>query len=269
MKQKVRCAILAFILAMLMLLVCGCAAFDPSNLRETETTEMTSQTSIPVTLNERQKEILTNQNLSTDYRELTSSQQKAIVAIEEMLQAVELKYGMAFSYAGYTAGNSIEKETLWAYPVNGDKETEIFTVVREIVNGTENYTDTFIHVAATHLLSTYVEESLSELALVNNARVYSEISETTLVSIPVENTEFDGCVEAALWIFIDGSTYTQEQLDNVIVGFETWMVEHQIYGSVQYILLKEGILPYLTEYNFSSYLSGDYYLTREYSNVNK
>ncbi len=47
-----------------------------------------------VLLNERQKEILVARGLPTEYDELTSSQKKVIVAIEEMLVHAENKYGM-------------------------------------------------------------------------------------------------------------------------------------------------------------------------------
>ena len=65
--------------------------------------DLPSNTESKVFLTQRQKDILTEQGLSTEYTELSASQQKAIVAIEEMLSYAEKKYKTSFSYAGYSA----------------------------------------------------------------------------------------------------------------------------------------------------------------------
>ncbi|WP_040214971.1 hypothetical protein [Clostridium polynesiense] len=85
---------------------------------------------VEIVLTERQKQILYDSGLSTDYDSLLQSQKSAIIAIEEMLQAVEKKYGMEFAYSGYTDATPLENETLWAYPKGGDPSTDSFSVQR-------------------------------------------------------------------------------------------------------------------------------------------
>ena len=102
---------------------------------------MNNHSETKISLTERQTEILSAMSLPTEYEALTWTQKKAIVAIEEMLQAVELKYGREFAYAGYTAKGILEPEQLWAYPVDGNRETETFVVTRKTVDGEVVYRD--------------------------------------------------------------------------------------------------------------------------------
>lgn len=54
-----------------------------------------------------------------------------------------------------------------------------------------------------------------------------------------------------------------------IVEFGDYLAEHQLYGMAQIILLKDGKIAYLTKYNFTDYLSEEYYTVRETLYVNK
>lgn len=81
-------------------------------------TQSTSE-SLPITtitLNDRQKQILEEMELPTDYDSLNHTQQHAIKRIEVMLSYLEDKYEMDFSYAGYVPAGAMEGEHLTAYP---------------------------------------------------------------------------------------------------------------------------------------------------------
>lgn len=114
------------ILCLLFLMLGGCG------------TEKNEEIDSKITLNERQKSILAEKELPTDYEELNITQKAAIVAIEEMLEAIETKYDMEFCYAGYIEASVLEPETLIAYPAGGTASIDSFSVIRSS-DGTVTY----------------------------------------------------------------------------------------------------------------------------------
>ena len=226
---------------------------------------MKNHSETKITLNERQKAILAEVGLPMEYEALTRTRKKAIVAIEEMLQAVEQKYGRAFTYAGYAAKWILEPERLWAYPVGGHRPTETFVVTRKTIDGEVVYQDTHLLVAAKEKFSQYVKMELTAMTGLAEIKVYAQLTKLTTQSIPENYEEFDGHTSAKLWIFFDGASCSAERLQEMIRDFEGWMQEHRIYGRCQYILLHENVLPSLTRYNYTNYLAKQDYLAREFS----
>ncbi len=96
------------LLLFLVLLLCACKENTSSDVKD------------GIVLNERQKSILEKKGLSTEYEDLTYSQQQAIVSIEELLQVLETKYGEEFSYDSYREKSILENEYLIAYPSGGE-----------------------------------------------------------------------------------------------------------------------------------------------------
>lgn len=266
--RKTRTAIVLLFVWGIMVLS-GCSWISVDLTEEKETSVMNNHSETKISLTERQTEILSAMSLPTEYEALTWTQKKAIVAIEEMLQAVELKYGREFAYAGYTAKGILEPEQLWAYPVDGNRETETFVVTRKTVDGEVVYRDTHLLIAAEDMFSQYVETELKTMTGLSDIKVYSSLTELTTDSVPDDYAAFDGHTAAELWIFIDGASCTSEQLQGIIRDFEAWMREHCIYGAVQYILLHENVLPFLTQYNYMDYLANHDYQAREFSYLNK
>ena len=74
--------------------VCGCGMKKNNN----ESKNITLKSKPELVLNERQKEILEEVGLPTDAEKLDSSQQEAIIAIDEMLTEIEKKYNTSFCY---------------------------------------------------------------------------------------------------------------------------------------------------------------------------
>ena len=233
-----------------MLGVCGCAG---------NSADVANHTEAEGVLNKRQESILSKQGLPTNFNELTASQQNAIVAIEDMLQYVENKYDTSFSYAGYSPEGYMEKEHMRAYPSDGDMQTDSFTISKTETG----YTDDYIHVAINTDFSSYICENVQPFALGAEVKVYSEITETLLREVPSDMWEFDGNVESSIWIFIDGATYEEKEFPIFKMFFNDMMEKHSLYGTAQIILLKEGKLQYLTEYNYTDYLSEEHYSNRE------
>lgn len=243
-------------LIILMIGVCGCTMNN---------SDLPSNTESEVSLNQRQKDILTEQGLSTEYTELSASQQKAIVAIESMLCYAEEKYNIPFSYAGYSTQSSLEKEHMRAFPTFGDKETESFTITKTDTG----YEDDYINVAANEIFVSYVSDGIKTLLPNTEIKVFADITKTSLTEVPTEDTQLKGKIESSLWIFIDGATLSEQDLSDFKANFSEYLIEHQLYGMAQLILLKDGKIAYPTKYNYTDYLSEEYYTVRETLYVNK
>lgn len=255
MKRKIGFGIIVSLI-ILMIGVCGCTMNN---------SDLPNNNESKGSLNQRQKDILTEQGLSTEYTELSASQQKAIVAIENMLCYAEKKYNTSFSYAGYSAQSSLEKEHMRAFPSSGDKETESFTITKT----DDGYEDDYINVAANEIFVSYVSEEIKTILPNTEIKVFAEITKTSLNEVPTEDTQLKGKIESSLWIFIDGATFGEENLNNFKTNFSEYLTEHQLYGMVQIILLKDGKIAYPTKYNYTDYLSEEYYAVRETLYVNE
>lgn len=255
MKRNIGFRILASLI-FLMIGVCGCTMNN---------SDLPSNTELEVSLSQRQKDILTEQGLSTEYTELSASQRKAIVSIENMLCYAEEKYNTSFSYASYSAQSALEKEHMRAFPTSGDKETESFTIIKTDTG----YEDDYLNVAANAMFISYVSDGIKNILPNTNIKVFAEITEASLDEVPTADTELRGKIESSLWIFIDGSTFEEQDLSNFKANFNEYLVGHQLYGMVQLILLKDGKIAYPTKYNYTDYLSKEYYTKRETLFVNK
>ena len=92
-------------------------------------------------LNERQREILVQMELPTEYDELSASQQLAIQRIESMLTYLEDKYEPSFEYAGYIPASLDDEEELIVYQKNPDGSNKRLISVK--VDKSGNYYDDF------------------------------------------------------------------------------------------------------------------------------
>ena len=244
------------ILIIFIMRVCGCTMNN---------SDLSNNTESEVSLSQRQKDILAEQGLSTEYNELSVSQQRAIVSIEEMLLYAEEKYDTSFSYAGYTAASALEKEHMRAFPTSGDMEADSFTITKT----DDGYEDDYINIAANTKFTIYIYEGVKSLAFNTEVKVFTEITETSLLEVPTDDADFDGKVESSMWIFVDGSTFAEQDLSSFKTQFTKFMKEHKLYGMAQIILLKEGNITYPTRYNYTDYFSEDYCVSRETLHINK
>lgn len=242
-------------LIIFMMGVCGCTKNN---------SDLPSNTESEVSLTQRQTDILTEQGLSTEYTELSASQQKAIVAIEEMLSYAEKKYNTSFSYAGYIAQSSLEKEHMRAFTTSGEKETDSFTITKTDAG----YEDDYVNVAANAIYVAYVCDGIKAILPNTEIKVFAEITKTSLVEVPTVDTDLQGKVESSLWVFIDSTTFGVQDLSKFKTDFNEYLIEHQLYGIAQLILLKDGKIAYLTKYNYTDYLSEEHYAARETLYVN-
>lgn len=220
-----------------------------------------------VILNKRQKEILEAEGLPTDYSKLNYNQKNAIVAIEEMLQYLENKYGESFNYHGYVEKGVLEKEQLYAYPSSSTYIKDGCSVTKEEIDGKVTYTDDYINVLLREPYNKYISDYVKSYFEDKSVRVYTEVTETSLTKIPNDLSEFDNNTVSDNMIFIDAGTVSEEKYKKFLSDYKAWITEHKLYSNNQIILFKEGYINKLTRYQYSDYLSSEYCILREDCNL--
>ncbi len=263
MRHAGKSIILLILIILLIIGVCGCT-MDLNN--STNTSDIAGKEASNVTLTERQQAILLDQGLPTVYDKLTERQKLSITDIEEMLQAVETKYGTDFVYVNYTAEKELESGILTAYPAAGNQKRDMFTVERS-TDG--SFVDTYMCIAARDVFEEYLMEYVGELIGTENARVYSEIIDTSLTELPVKSVSLSGNTCADSWIFVDGSKISGDDFVQFTNKVVEWLEEKNIPGSVYVLLLEEDTLVLLTKYNYTDYLTGNHILSRQFCNITK
>ncbi len=264
--KKNRQRLLLLILTIIITIgVCGCDMNNNSTARN-ESGNNTSNVSENVELNNRQLQILEAQGLPQNFRELSSSQKKAIVSIEELLSSAESKYGMDFCYAGYVEASTLESEKVIAYPAGGTESTDSFLILRSS-DGT--ITDEYMNVALrgeySELILMLAKDALSS----ENTKVFVEVTNTALTSIPDDIDQLVGNVEGTSVIFVDGSDVSEEQFEFFVSSIKQALEEKQLYGTAQIILLNADTIKYLTQYNYTDYLDPECYTDRESISIKK
>ena len=249
-----RCAIWLALITLIMG-VCGCTM---------DHTQATENTTDQVVLNDRQREILAVEGLPVEYDALTDRQQRGIVAIEEMLTAVEAKYGMGFVYVTYSDGEILDNELLTVYPENGDPETDTFTVSRIMEDDGYVYSDGYAAMVAVPLFEAFVQEYAESQLGAGNVKVYGVVFNADYETLPQSVADIPNQVDGDCWIFIDGANVTADQYSTFAQAFDTWMKENGISGTAQLILLQPDVLKYLSQFNYTDYLSSDYYTDRTF-----
>ena len=232
--------------------ICGC------NIKENSSDDTKKNTEI--VLNERQKEILEEEGLSTNPEELTYSQKKSIVAIDEMLTAIEKKYNRSFSYAGYIEEGALEEEQLIAYPSDGDKEIDSFEVRKVKGNNRTEYEDDYMLVALRDGFTEYMTKITSEVFKTESVKVFSVITETTLSEMPNDLKMYNGTVGSNNHIYIDSASMSSKEFQAYVDELEKVFYENELYGISQIIFLKENEIENLNEYNYSYYDFSDSYI---------
>ena len=206
-----------------------------------------------IILNERQKMILAESDLPIEYEELGYTQQRSIIAIEEMLQAVEAKYGMEFRYVGYILPGPLNGEKLVACAMDGYDSIDSFSVTREMVDGEYVYTDEYMCVAVRDAFSSYIETAIKTELEMQHVKVFSSIANTSLEYVPEDYSEMEGTVWGQVTVFLDGGVYSEEQMSEFTLTLKDWMKEHDMECILRVVLLKENILPELNRFNYTDY----------------
>lgn len=251
MKKNHTFAVTTILIALLIMLS-GCT------IRISDKFDTTKPDKETVVLNERQKKILRKTDLPTDYDELTYTQKKAIVAMEEMLQYADEKYNDTFCYEGYVAKGPLEREHMYAYPKG--KSHLVFTITRT----EDGFEDDYMTKAVQDDLVTYLVELFEPINNGSKARLFIDnIGRVDLEEIPTDYSEFDDNISFNLTLMVDGSTCTEEQIIELQNRVANTLLEHKLYGRIQFVLLEEGCYEELNSYTYTEFLANHNYTYRE------
>lgn len=250
--------------------LCGCNAEiskpTPSNDQNATTQKEDDLTN----LTDRQKQILEQMELPTDYEQLNYIQQHAIKRIEIMLRYLEEKYEMEFSYAGYVPASAMESEHLTAYPTaDGMGEgANLITVKPYGETFKDNYSDKEIREYYESLVSAFIEDYFqSEQAVFINYRFSSSFNDISEVTD--DNFHYKASTETL--IFVSDTICNEAQIKTFAETFKLWLEEHEIISGSRVSLIY-GDVTGVTRENFSDYystyhenkklnVSGDYHIT--------
>ncbi len=241
----VKKTILYGIMCVLLIGMLGC---NVNNDKEKKASESTSV----VELTQRQKSILKDEGLATNYEELTYSQKQGIMAIEDMLIYLENKYNKEFKYLKYISPDNIEneRERLRACDVGGDPIVDSFDVYR-----TENgFEDNYMLVALRDDYTDYISGLIIKELNYDKLKVFSDIYITELSEIPSNKEKYKTDVVSWKCVFI----YLPAGDDNMIATYcenlEKMLKMQKIQYECNVVFLKDDILEEITIHNYTEYL---------------
>ena len=244
------------------IMACSC---EMKKNNSDESKDITLKSKPEIVLNESQKEILEEVGLPTDAEELDSSQQEAIIAIDEMLTEIEKKYNTSFSYAGYIAPGPLEHEQLIAYPTEGSSR-DTFTVTRGKENGKYVYEDEYANVLAEHVYTSYILKYCQTQVGEENVKIYSIITGIKEKKTQFQEKDIANNISGESCVFVDGGRVTEEDYNEFLLNYKQWIKEQGINDDTEFILLKEGLIDEVNGYSYTDYLSAECYLRGDFEN---
>lgn len=99
--------------------------------------------------------------------------------------------------------------------------------------------------------------------------MYSVVTNISNGAYPVESEDIANYVSGDSWIFIDGYKINKTNFDLFITEYKDWITQNGISGSTQIIFLNDGVIMYLTEFNYTDYLDPSCYTERESISIKK
>lgn len=165
-------------------------------------------------LNERQKQVLEEMGLPTDYESLTLNQKSAIAAIEEMLCYLEQKYSENFHYLGYDAAGGGQPERL---KVVGPLGT--VTVSRTPKSEGFEYRDNYADLLAVDLFENAVDGFLAERIGEENVRVFAVLNGT---EDGADESNILSKTTATCYVFFS-SSFERDSFSTLVTDFGSWI----------------------------------------------
>ena len=202
-------------------------------------------------LNDRQKLILEQEGLPTDFNSLTESQQYAIKRIDELLTYLENKYNETFHYVGYASKSALEDEWLKAYPDELNEYYYVTLYVTEEGSISDNYLD----MVSKCLLEMYVSDYLNE-TFMTSFKVYSLECKYNGINAPNDITDFENKTSLTVNVFVKGKNKS-EDLYTYAKKIAEWYGNHKISGYVNLIMVSEDYFDNITVNNFKETLIKD------------
>lgn len=216
------------------------AGFQPVSDQAGETQEKRTRDEEQgrIELTQRQKELLEEAGLPTDYDELTDTQKNAITSIESLLTYLEEKYQEEFCYLSYAEAGALEEEHLEAYPKSGTR-ADVVTVYRTYEDGEYHYEDDYGNIGLKLLYESRVREFASQTFPESGIKIYSDVS-SAVQDAEVQNVTEENVLQtlsANTYIFISDSICTKQQFHDFKEKCAQWLGS-QCQGAAAQICLR-------------------------------
>ena len=196
-------------------------------------------------LNERQKAILREVNLSDNCSELSNTNIKRINRIEEMLQHLENKYNKTFHYLGYHVPELLEKdEWLSAYT---DELGE-----NNYVKLYGNYEDDYTSVYSQKVLKDDIDKKIVSVSENNSFKVYVTSSNYSGTVVPsnIEDIK-NNASNVGTYIIIKGKNISSDIIEKYSNFITSYYNDNHITGWVNILDSDENKFDNITEECFS------------------
>ena len=179
-------------------------------------------------LNDRQKEILVQMELPTEYDALTASQRLAIQRIESMLTYLEDKYEPSFEYAGYIPAGLTDEEELIAYQKNPDGTIKHMISVKVDNNG-DYYDDFETFAVGDYYEGIWNDNFTNEFPNLKYKFIYHPLlCDIELSKIENEHFEWEYAVQNT--ILLELNEFDLEEFKKIETELTKWYYEHQIHS---------------------------------------
>ena len=247
----------------------GLSFFFVKNIDTIDTnvsSEKSEETKNSVVLNDRQKAILEEEGLPTDYDSLTLTQKSAIVSIEDMLQYLEKKYEMEFNYYAYVPSGFMDREHLIAIPPESVSNLNV-TVYRDYENGKFIYSDDFKTVLAKPVFRETMHNYFAGKMKDGTFKVFTHAISGEISENPDDILKnVSGVVDVALI----SSEYNESSLRGYAEAFAEWYLKNSVDNPVTLVimLVPEDLFKQLDETNYENSLNPNTYSARINCSIN-
>ena len=208
------------------------------------------------TLNEWQKDFLSEQKLPTEYEELNLTQRLSVAAIYEMIMYLEDKYGVTFEYTGYVRPQILENEYMTAIPKGGNELTDTVTVTRQD-DGTlkDDYPNIVVRPYFEQMITDYVEDYFGS----DDIRVFSTVTKTSINDLTIITEEtISGNISGRSTVFISKDLGSKEEMIKFANDYCIWLKKHDISCDSQVMLLYNPDISKINRINYSDYFGKEY-----------
>lgn len=231
---------------LLLLILTGCAKQQSTLTYYDFESQNTEQEESMDSLNSRQIEICEQMNLPINIEELTDSQKKSLMRIEELLQHLDKKYDTTFHYVGYYEKSVLEEEKIEAYS-DGLNEYYYTTLT---VQEDGSYNDDYKDVLGRCLLEIEAADFLNS-NLDSQFKVFALECKYSGEKVPKTINDFSNNTSLTIEIIVKGKDKVdklQEYAKKVI----EWYQKNNIYGYVNFIMVSDEHFDSVNNYNVSS-----------------
>lgn len=214
-------------------------------------------------LNDRQKRILKEMGLSTNFKELTDKQIANISRIEEILQYLDKKYNKEFEYAGYVEKSALEDEYLLAYSKDGNKNTEIF----KVECSKNKFTDDYLNLLIRPVYENKMYKRMKCIVKNADLKIYSTIYESDITKVDFGEEDVTKNTKSSTMIFLSSENLNTEDYDSLYGKVKLILMKNQFSGNFQLLIYKKEYFNKLNREIYYAYLDENYYLYRKTINI--